>query len=167
MGNSQAIIHRDLKPKNILLFETYHVKVTDFGDAVAVDYDCHDFKTFVLFEVAGTVGYKAPEMIQIDGDKGYDYKVNVFSFGSIMYELLSKQYVSGLRDLTNWRSLRLRKHLKFVPKWLPKEFADLLKDCWQFDAKRMPEFEEILQRLECLQMEHSQRKHVQKYACIR
>ena len=159
--NSKCIIHRDLKPKNVLLFENNHVKVTDFGDAVAVDYDCYDFKSFKMFEVAGTIGYKAPEMIQIDGDDGYDYKVDVFSFGCVVYEVLSKNYVSGLKNLTSWRSLRLRKHFAFIPDWLPKDFKNLIRACWQFDPRKRPEFDAIVGKLEKLLMEHSL-KHKKK-----
>merc|ERR1712113_971799 len=88
--HSMNIIHRDLKPKNLLLFENFHIKITDFGESILIDTDCYNFSEYKLFDVVGTDGYKAPEIIQIDAVKGYNYKIDVFSFGTICYELYTQ-----------------------------------------------------------------------------
>lgn len=58
--HSKGIIHRDLKPENILLDKNWHVKLTDFGTAKAVDESAAETRgTFV-----GTAQYVAPETLE-------------------------------------------------------------------------------------------------------
>eukprot|EP01084_Bolivina_argentea_P303920 524818_1 len=108
--HSRHIINRDLKPRNLLLFDNYHVKITDFGASVLADCekvdDCESFEEFKLTEPIGTNGYKAPEVVRVDVKKGYNYKIDVFSFGCICYELWTKQFVSGIQYLTRYEHLK-------------------------------------------------------------
>ncbi|XP_066447139.1 protein kinase C delta type-like [Eleutherodactylus coqui] len=53
----KGVIHRDLKLENILLTDTGHVKITDFGLSLV---NMHGGRTSI--GVAGTVGYIAPEV---------------------------------------------------------------------------------------------------------
>ncbi|KAM4017229.1 calcium-independent protein kinase C-like isoform 1-T1 [Anomaloglossus baeobatrachus] len=75
--HERGIIHRDLKPHNILLQDTGHIKISDFGLA-AMNVREDD----VLKEFVGTQGYMAPELMD---RAGYNHLVDSFSFGVILY----------------------------------------------------------------------------------
>ncbi|KAF1323286.1 Camk/camk1 protein kinase, variant 2, partial [Globisporangium splendens] len=84
--HANGIVHRDLKPENILLStpndDDAVIKVADFG--LAKIFTGTNMKT-----KCGTWGYSAPEMISGSGVTfGYDYKVDSWSLGTILYILL-------------------------------------------------------------------------------
>ncbi|KAE8690931.1 putative receptor protein kinase TMK1 [Hibiscus syriacus] len=79
----QSFIHRDLKPSNILLGDDMRAKVADFG---LVRLAPLDGKQSIETRLAGTFGYLAPEYA-VTGR--VTTKVDVFSFGVILMELIS------------------------------------------------------------------------------
>ncbi|XP_027332123.1 leucine-rich repeat receptor-like serine/threonine/tyrosine-protein kinase SOBIR1 [Abrus precatorius] len=77
-SHSPRIIHRDLKPANILLDDDMEARIADFGLAKAMP----DAKTHITTSnVAGTVGYIAPEYHQI---LKFTDKCDIYSFGVIL-----------------------------------------------------------------------------------
>ncbi|CAN6439051.1 unnamed protein product [Victoria cruziana] len=78
----QSFIHRDLKPSNILLGDDLRAKISDFGLVKLAP----DGKTSVATRLAGTFGYLAPEYA-VTGK--VTIKVDVFSFGVVLMELLT------------------------------------------------------------------------------
>ncbi|XWS64050.1 hypothetical protein CRYUN_Cryun06bG0153700 [Craigia yunnanensis] len=79
----QSFIHRDLKPSNILLGDDMRAKVADFGLVRLAPLDGkQSFET----RLAGTFGYLAPEYA-VTGR--VTTKVDVFSFGVILMELIT------------------------------------------------------------------------------
>jgi len=83
MNHSPRIIHRDLKPANILLDDDMEARIADFGLAKAMP----DYKTHVTTSnVAGTVGYIAPEYHQI---LKFTDKCDIYSFGVILGVLVT------------------------------------------------------------------------------
>ncbi|XP_020235791.1 leucine-rich repeat receptor-like serine/threonine/tyrosine-protein kinase SOBIR1 [Cajanus cajan] len=78
LNHSPRIIHRDLKPANILLDDDMEARIADFGLAKAMP----DYKTHITTSnVAGTVGYIAPEYHQI---LKFTDKCDIYSFGVIL-----------------------------------------------------------------------------------
>jgi adenylate cyclase len=90
-AHNRRIIHRDLKPANVMFREDQHIKVMDFGLAArlpAADEFHHDVigTGTTSHSVSGTPAYMAPE--QIRGEP-LDRRSDIFSFGVLLYELLS------------------------------------------------------------------------------
>ena len=72
------IIHRDIKPENILIGDDNKIKLCDFGWAKELTLE--NRSTF-----CGTVEYMDPEIV---GSENYDYGVDIWSLGILLYELL-------------------------------------------------------------------------------
>ncbi|MBE7209414.1 MAG: protein kinase, partial [Gluconacetobacter diazotrophicus] len=84
-----GVVHRDIKPANILLTQGLNVKVTDFGISRLISSD-----TTVDQLMIGTPSYMSPE--QARGER-VDPRSDLFSLGSVLYELLSgTQPFSGM-----------------------------------------------------------------------
>ncbi|HEY6931681.1 MAG TPA: protein kinase, partial [Thermoanaerobaculia bacterium] len=93
-AHEKGVIHRDLKPENLFVTRDGHLKILDFGLAKRVDAVAPGKETSAPTDsghtqpgtVMGTAGYMSPEQV-----KGFpvDHRSDIFSFGTILYELLS------------------------------------------------------------------------------
>jgi serine/threonine protein kinase len=85
-AHSKRILHRDLKPGNVLVTGKGSVKLLDFGLAkLMADADPEVTKT-IEDSLLGTAAYMSPEQAQA---KPLDERSDVFSFGAVLYEMLS------------------------------------------------------------------------------
>lgn len=84
-AHDQGVLHRDLKPGNILLREDGEPLVADFGLAKIETFDSVSLS--VSGHVVGTVENMAPE--QAVSSKTVDGRADVFSIGTILYQLLT------------------------------------------------------------------------------
>lgn len=91
-AHEKGIVHRDLKPENVFLTRSGRLKILDFGlaklrrpreQAETVD---GDTAHTTAGQVLGTAGYMSPE--QVRGEPA-DHRSDIFSFGSILYEMLT------------------------------------------------------------------------------
>ena len=80
--HEQRVIHRDLKPANILITSDGIFKLGDLGLGRIMNTE-----TIKTFSKVGTPLYMAPEVI--NGSEGYDFKVDNWSLGCVIYELIT------------------------------------------------------------------------------
>lgn len=123
--HSVGIIHRDIKPHNFLLDENKkEIVLCDFGEARN--------KGEKMTPVVGTREYMAPEV----STDTYDHKVDVYSFGKLLWHMVTKTV-----PLVNENLLKYDKNV-------PPDLERLIKSCCMNPAKDRPEFSDITRTLQ-------------------
>ncbi|KAL9663334.1 hypothetical protein QQ045_028174 [Rhodiola kirilowii] len=88
----------------------------------------------------GTYRWMAPEVIE---HRAYNHKADIFSFGILLWELLTGEVCFSPR--WNEMTIGLR---PAIPKDTHPKLAALLEECWQQDPTLRPNFSEIIQILQ-------------------
>jgi serine/threonine protein kinase len=136
--HDQRCIHRDLKPANILLDEACEPYIADFGFSRFVERG----KSLAQATMRGTPYYMAPEILS---DDAYNFKVDVYSFGIMMFVIMTAldPYPNLQNQLALARQVMNGKR-PTIPPDVSRAYADLMEKCWATEIELRPSFKEIV-----------------------
>ncbi|MCM2269477.1 MAG: protein kinase [Thermoanaerobaculia bacterium] len=143
-AHAMGIVHRDLKPENIFLCADGRIKILDFGLAkltAPAGERLHDATTLAeptaSGTILGTVGYMSPE--QVRGEAA-DARSDLFSFGCVLYELLSGRRAFRRETHAETMTAILREEpeplAEVAPLPLPAGLSELLEHCLEKTPER-------------------------------
>lgn len=163
--HSQGYIHGDLKPENVLLSEPFTVNqniaslargaramLTDFGYSRRFMHlglkNMASATVQANERVKGTRSYLAPEAFGDTIDFKDLFAVDVYAFGTIIYELATGKPAWNREHVIDLESA-VRSGRR--PDWgftkVPTHYKDLVEACWQTDPSNRPDCNTILERL--------------------
>ncbi|KAJ1469524.1 kinase-like domain-containing protein, partial [Baffinella frigidus] len=148
--HSMSVIHRDLKPGNLLMSAVQTpsgpqliVKVADFGLARVQD------TARTMTGGIGTSQYTAPEVLR---SERYDNKVDVFSFGVILWEIHAQKLpYTDMNPMQIAVAVATQEYRPPAPPNCPAPFWQLMEECWHGSPKKRPTFPQVLAQLEDMQ----------------
>src|SRR5277367_6152069 len=134
-AHEKRIVHRDLKPENLFINKDGRIKILDFGIAkllnTAFDSEPGNPPSLASLTtetragaVLGTIAYMSPEQLRA---KAVDHRSDIFSFGAILYEMLTgKRAFAGETQVDTMTAI-----LKEDPPEMIREGQDIPAACEQ------------------------------------
>ncbi len=158
-AHAGGFLHRDLKPSNIMACENGAVKVLDFGLAKTAGLERRGAADATLTmpeglmsmegSVAGTPAYMSPE--QAEGKK-LDTRSDVFSFGAVLYEMVTGRRAFPGDSAASILAAVLREQPRAAHELspgLPRDLERLIERCLRKDpARRMASMHDVRVELE-------------------
>lgn len=143
------LCHSDIKPENIGFDIRGDVKVFDFGLAKSLhpDYLCDERRQlYHLSAPTGSFPYMAPEVQNVEA---YNEKCDVYSFGVLLYEILSLQWIKQKRrprELLHKIAVQCEMPRRYKKKWSPR-LLNLCTTCWSPNPAYRPSMAAIGDKL--------------------
>ena len=156
--HNHNIIHRDLKPENLFVSNQLRVKIGDFGISKQLESPTE----YTQSKNIGTFIYMAPEMIL---EKEYNYKVDIWALGCIVYELCtlntySRGAISIIRLINGIKSDG-NINLKIYDIKVQNLINNLLED----NDKNRPNLDAIIDYCLALKRRNSKRQFINMLDC--
>ena len=145
------LIHRDIKPENIIIDEYYNIRLLDFGLAVYLENpypnQMIDQKLISRKSFKGTRKYVPPEILY-SKYRNYDYKVDIFSLGFTMYNIMNPNDINNKTNLPqdtddNNQRTNMQNTNNYYDEWL----MILVKTLYSSDPNLRPTAKEALYKL--------------------
>jgi serine/threonine protein kinase len=133
--HAQKAIHRDIKPSNLFVNDKDHLQIGDFTSCRFSN------GTIQLTRQPGNPHYQAPELYEADP---YDDRVDIFSFGLVLYEILAQEPVfsPALPPPKVMAKLLNGQFITIPDGWQPP-VKKLLERCLRMNATARPSAEEV------------------------
>ena len=165
-AHTHGVAHRDIKPENILVGPYGEVLLLDWGlakvwnadgtstaaqDISSQDDPSDDLSMTSRGKLQGTVSYMSPEQIQLD--PAIDYRTDIYSLGSVLYEVLCGRTTSGLDKVDKIVQATLHeepeKPSSFTSLRIPALLEDACMQCLRKDpASRFESISDLIRLLQ-------------------
>ena len=160
VAHAKGIVHRDLKPANVMVSDDGRVKILDFGLARQTAPPISSFASVDTVTVAegtvagsilGTVGYMSPEQAT---SRPADFRADQFSFGALVYELLTGRRAFARPTAVETLSAILRDEpppLSSIRRDVSDAFQNVINRCLEKEpARRFETTRELATALDAL-----------------
>ena len=155
-ANSKGLIaHRDIKPNNIMIDQTNHIKLTDFGIAIFNDIILPDKislnkeQEYFATSISGTPPFMAPE--QFANKSIANTKSDIYGYGIVLYQIIHNGFLpfnipnNQKLDISLWSQI----HKSYQLKQINSPLSKIINKCLQKNPElRYNSFLEILNVLD-------------------
>eukprot|EP01090_Pellita_catalonica_P003160 TRINITY_DN127_c0_g1_i4.p1 TRINITY_DN127_c0_g1~~TRINITY_DN127_c0_g1_i4.p1 ORF type:complete len:345 (-),score=85.01 TRINITY_DN127_c0_g1_i4:176-1210(-) len=136
---SPPVVHRDLKSLNLLVDDSYNIKLTDFGISKPLKDNLETMNSKM-----GTLNWLAPEVLDC---KPYSPASDVYSFGIILWEIVTRETpFDGMHNFQILSAVARGQGLQ-IPDSCDPAFAKLMNNMWLIDPLDRPGMMEVLDTL--------------------